>query len=1183
MILRSQWIRLGTLTLMLVCPALAGSIQSSTDVSTSTMDSLHSRARGIALTAGLEPAFEANVGQTHPQVRFLSRGRGAQLFLTDHEAVLRFGTSTSATLRLRMPGANAHAEPRGLDPLTGYSNYFVGSDPRDWHRSVAHFGRVIYPEVYPGIDLAFHSAGREFEYDFILQPGRTPQVITVDFVGATHLKMDSEGNLVLTTAAGSVCQKKPVAYQVKENRRISVDATYVLKGPTRAGFRVGQYDPSLPLVIDPVLSFSVYQGGTGLDQAYGIAVDAAGNTYITGTTESVNFPLQSQAAGYPNDSRKNAFVMKLNPQGTTVLYSTYLGGSADDEGLAITVDSSGQALVSGYTDSTNFPTASPYRATNSGARDGFITRLSPTGSTLVYSTYLGGSGSDLAFAIALDGQNNFYVAGSTTSTSFPTVNPYQATLVALRDAFVAKFNPTGSTLLYSTYLGGNADDVGYGIAVDTSGSAYVAGITQSDNFPTANAMQSSYEGSTDVFVTKLNPAGSTLAYSTYLGAGFFEDCYSIAVDDQGSAHVAGSTESATFPVTSPYQISKRTGADAFITKLSPSGKNRVYSTFLGGNGEDRANAIAVDRMGNATITGYTLSSDFPSAEPLQPAYGGGQDAFVSRLNPTGVSLLYSTYLGGSGSDTGNAVAVDTSGNAFVAGTTFSTNLTVTSGSPSYRGAGDAFAVKISDNSAPAVFVPIIISSSGIGGSFYTSELTLTNRGAQTATVELSYMDAFVGGSGTVTTTLPAGQQRIVPDAIAYLVSLGMPIPATGNRGGTLRVRFTGLSSPSDGAVTVRTATAVASGRAGLAYPGVSTMLALTGTSFVPGLRQNATDRSNLAMQHAGTSAQGPITLRLTAFSGNPGSPSQTTLPDVTLNAGEFYQITLILQSNGLNLNNGFVKIDRISGSAPYYAYGVVNDSSNSDGSFIPAIPENAMTGRSGMSLPVIVEGAFTSELVLTNWSTQQKVVRFTYVESAQTTASTPTFSINLNPSQQAIIPNIFQYLRSLNTPGIGPLGLTYVGALFATVDGGDAGGIFLGARTSTPGGGGAFGLFYPAVANATASTGSAWLFGLQQNAENRSNLALVNTGEEGNSPITLSIDLYDGSTGTKVTTLTETLNARAWRQLGTVLINASGVTQGYARVTRTSGSNPFIAYAVVNDGGQPNQRSGDGAFVASAP
>ncbi len=268
-------------------------------------------------------------------------------------------------------------------------------------------------------------------------------------------------------------------------------------------------------------------------------------------------------------------------------------------------------------------------------------------------------------------------------------------------------------------------------------------------------------------------------------------------------------------------------------------------------------------------------------------------------------------MGGAGSDTGSAVAVDASGTAYLAGTTYSTNFTVTTGSPAYRGAGDVFVAKISDTSAPVLFVPIIISSSGIGGSFYTSELTLTNRGTQTATVELSYVEAFVGGSGTVTTTLAAGQQRIVPDAIAYLVSLGMPIPATGNRGGTLRVRFIGLSSPSDGAVTVRTATAVASGRAGLAYPGVSTMLALTGTSFVPGLRQNATDRSNLAVQHAGTAAQGTITLRLTVFSGNPGSPSQTTLPDLTLNAGEFSQLTLVLQSQGLNLNNGFVKIDRI--------------------------------------------------------------------------------------------------------------------------------------------------------------------------------------------------------------------------------------------------------------------------------
>jgi len=1182
MILCCQWIRFTALTLILACPALARTNQSSNGIeNTHTGDKLSRKANGSDFVGSLKPVFEANVGQADAQVRFLSRGRGAQLFLTNQEAVLRFGTSKGGILRMRLLGANPHIEPKGVEPQSGVSNYFVGSDSRSWQHSIAHFGRVLYPEVYPGIDLAFHSAGRDFEYDFALQPGSDPQVITVGFAGTTHLKLDSEGNLILETAAGEVLQRKPVAYQVKQDHRITVEATYILKGRSRVGFRLGHYDPSLPLVIDPVLSFSLYQGGTGLDQAYGIAVDAAGNSYITGTTESVNFPLQSQALAYPNDSRKNAFVMKLNPQGTTVLYSTYLGGNADDEGLAVAVDASGQALVTGYTDSTNFPTANPYRAANSGARDGFVTRLSPAGNTVLYSTYLGGSGSDLAFAVALDSQGNFYVAGSTTSTVFPTVSPYQANVGGLRDAFVSKFNPVGSALLYSTYLGGNADDVAYSVALDSSGSAYVAGITQSVDFPTANAMQASYEGGTDVFVTKLNPAGSTLAYSTYLGAGFFEDCFSIAVDDQGSAYVAGSTESATFPVTSPLQISKRKGADVFVTKLTPSGRARVYSTFLGGNGDDRANAIAVDRMGNATITGYTLSSDFPTAEPLQVGYGGSQDAFVVRLNATGLSLLYSTYVGGGGSDTGNAVAVDAGGNAYVAGTTFSSNLTVAAGSPTYRGAGDTFVLKISDSSAPALFVPIIISSSGIGGSFYTSELTLTNRGTQTATVELSYVEAFAGGGGTVTTTLAAGQQRIVPDAIAYLVSLGMPIPATGNRGGTLRVRFLGLSSPSDGAVTVRTATAVASGRAGLAYPGVSTMLALTGTSFVPGLRQNATDRSNLAIQHAGTAAQGPITLRLTVFAGNAGSLSQTTLPDETLNAGEFSQLNLILL--GLNLDNGFVKVDRISGTAPYFAYGVINDSSNADGSFIPAIPENAMTGRSGLSLPVIVEGVFTSELVLTNWSTQQRVVRLTYVESAQTSTATPTFSISLNPSQQTIIPNIFQHLRNLNTPGIGPRGPTYVGALFATVDGGDAGGVFVGARTSTPGGGGAFGLFYSAVPYTTASTASAWLFGLQQNAENRTNLALVNTGEEGNGPITLSIEIYDGNTGTKMATLTETLNARAWKQLGTILINASGVTQGYARVTRTSGSNPFIAYAVVNDGGQPNERSGDGAFVVSVP
>ena len=283
---------------------------------------------------------------------------------------------------------------------------------------------------------------------------------------------------------GEVRHKKPFAYQIKEGKRKPVQAEYVLAGPQSAGFKLGKYDPRLPLVIDSVLTYSSFQGGRGSDQAYSVTVDSAGNTYLTGTAESIDLPTETPYQPYPNDGKKNAFVMKLNSEGTSLLYATYLGGNADDEGLAIAVDSSGAAYVAGYTDSTDFPTANPLRASNNGDRDGFVTKLNANGNSLIYSTYLGGSGSDLAFAIAADAEGSFYVAGSTTSTSLSTANPYQANLGGMRDAFVTKFSATGSTLLYSTYLGGDADDVAYAIAVDDAGSAYLTGITQSENFPT---------------------------------------------------------------------------------------------------------------------------------------------------------------------------------------------------------------------------------------------------------------------------------------------------------------------------------------------------------------------------------------------------------------------------------------------------------------------------------------------------------------------------------------------------------------------------------------------------------------------------------------------------------------------------------------------------------------------------
>jgi hypothetical protein len=504
-----------------------------------------------------------------------------------------------------------------------------------------------------------------------------------------------------------------------------------------------------------------------------------------------------------------------------------------------------------------------------------------------------------------------------------------------------------------------------------------------------------------------------------------------------------------------------------------------------------------------------------------------------------------------------------------------------------QGVVTAFAFELLNPDRNILALPIVLASAGLNKSSFTSELVLTNRGSGNASLNFTYTAAFGGGSGTASDTLPAGQQRIVPDTIAYLKSIGVPIPDSGNRGGTLAVSFSGISSPTDVAVMARTTTAMPQGRAGLAYAGIPTSTALTGSAYLFGLRQNDTDRSNVAIQNMGGPQDGEIVLRLTVFSGNPAASMSLALPDKRLSPGGFKQISGILTSNGLSLTNGYVRIERVGGTAPYYAYAVINDQANSDGSFVPPLLEYALAGRSGLTLPVIVEASsFTSELVLTNQSTTPKRVRFRFAANAiQAASNTADFVISINPGQQLIIPNFVQYLRDKGVAGIESFGRAYVGALFGEVEGGDASGIFLGARTSSPGGGGRYGLFYVGVPYGTASTTSAWLYGLQQNAENRTNLALVNTGEIDENRDVFQIELYDGTTGIKVRTVEGvTLKAKGWIQIGSILAQYSpGTMQGYARVTRVGGLNPFITYAVTNDGGSPGERTGDGAFIASSP
>jgi len=500
------------------------------------------------------------------------------------------------------------------------------------------------------------------------------------------------------------------------------------------------------------------------------------------------------------------------------------------------------------------------------------------------------------------------------------------------------------------------------------------------------------------------------------------------------------------------------------------------------------------------------------------------------------------------------------------------------------------------SSAPlfvAQTVPIVLSVSGAKDSFYTSELALTNRGLKDAPVRFTYKAAFGEGSGVGNDLVPAGRQLIFSNGIDYLRSIGIPIPDSGNRGGTLTVEFGDLTSTLLGSTIVRTATARPEGRAGLAYPGIPKWNALpagsgTGYTFpetpvyICGLRQDSSDRSNLAVLHAGKEGDGNVVLRVTIINGDPANPSPLTLPDITLFPGEFRQFNSILAANGLSFANGYVRIERVSGKAPYYAYGVINDEVTSDGSFVPPIVP-AQTSTIAI-LSMVEAGSFTSELIATNFSTGQTKVLFEYVADAiQSADSTARFEMTLRPGEQIIIPNFVQWLREMGVPGVGTKGAAFAGALFATTDPvSGAAGIFLGARTSSLTPGGRYGLFYTAIPLEEMANETAWLYGLQQNAENRTNLALVATGVADSNPDVFRVELFDGDTSNKAATIDGiTVNAKGWKQFGAILAgNAPGTTNAYAKITRTQGKNPFIAYAVINDGAQPGERTGDGAFVS---
>jgi hypothetical protein len=738
-----------------------------------------------------EIAFEPNLGQTDPQARFLARGRGYVLFLTPREAVLAL-PQAGPPLRMRLAGAQ-EAKLAGEGLLPAKSHYFLGSDPARWQEDVPSYEQVRYDAVYPGIDLVFYGHEGELEYDFLMAPGADPRRVAMDLSGVTAMRVDREGNLVLTTGGGPIVWRKPVAYQVLDGERRAVESRYAVRGRRRVGFEVAAYDRTRPLVVDPVLSYSTFLGGGGSDAGHAVAVDVAGNAYVAGETASANFPGTGTLRGLVD-----AFVTKFDPSGTTRLYSVYLGGGGSDIAWGIAVDAGGNAYLTGETLSDNFPTtASAYQRVRSTGRDAFVTKLSAAG-TLAYSTLLGGTSpdeGDRGNAVALDSAGNMVVTGRTDSVDFPVTAgaffPFFRGEVF--DAFVAKVNPSASgaaSLVYSTFLGGSKNDAGFGIALDSADNPYVTGGTASPDFPALNAYQgSNTAGSTDAFLTKLNADATGLLYSTFLGgSGSNERASGIGLDASGNAVITGQTTSVDFPTKNALQAVMSGPGDAFVAKFDPSATgdaSLLYSTYLGGSGVETGRAIAVDASGRVYVTGQTASSaDFPIGNAVQPTYGGGPyDAFVTRLTADGTARLHSTYLGGNDtegtaptSQGGHGIAVSPCGDAWVTGRTVSPNFpTVGAAQPAPGGVGDAFLTRINDPDPPTILGVAPQWGPTAGGSGVTIVGTCFRPGA-TATFGGSAASGLtVVSAGAITATTPAHAAGPVD---VVVTNPGLP-PATG--------------------------------------------------------------------------------------------------------------------------------------------------------------------------------------------------------------------------------------------------------------------------------------------------------------------------------------------------------------------------------------------------------------------
>ncbi len=744
--------------------------------------------------AALPLSFEPNTGQTDPSVSFIAHAPGSTLYFTDSEVVIALQSGTTSgksalpsllsaqpssasgprppapsepsVLRLQFIGADVAQVASEGHALPGRVNYIRGKDKAKWHTNIATYPSIAYENLYPGIGLHYSGMGGHLKGTYVISAHADPSKIRWRYEGAQSTTLDDKGRLHIKLRAADgqpleLTEEAPVAWQEVDSISTPVDVRYELAGDGTISFVLGAYNPAYALTIDPTITYSTYLGSSGFDVCVAIAV-RNGNAYVTGWTNSTSFPLRTPLDPTYNGGAYDVFVTQLNASGSALVYSTYLGGSDWDQAQSIAVDEQGNAYVTGQTSSFDFPVFNAYQPTIGGfGNDAFVTKLDPTGSALVYSTYLGGSATDNGYRVAVDTDGSAFVTGTTYSANFPLHNPYQPTRLGSNDAFVTRFMPNGQALTYSTYLGGSEVDYGNGIAIDALGRAYVVGYTFSTDFPVLNAFQWYSNGGSDAFITRLNADGKSLSYSTYLG-GWGQEiqandvAWVVAVDAAGNAYVAGETMSSNFPTRNPFQPSYGGGfQDAFVSKLNATGNDLVFSTYLGGTGTDDGEGIAVDSAGQVYVGGSTNSANFPTRNPIS---NHGR-AFMTKFNTAGTDLLFSSRFGGTSVyEFGHAMTIDTQGSIYLAGDTESMDFPVVNAYQSFnRGSYDVFISKISE---------VVTSTATVTQG--TPTVLATTTSSPTAIPSSTNTPPSTGTPTRTPTIAPASSTAIVTPAVTVL-------------------------------------------------------------------------------------------------------------------------------------------------------------------------------------------------------------------------------------------------------------------------------------------------------------------------------------------------------------------------------------------------------------------------------